>query len=104
MMQIEGFKPVAPWVSITGCHCDVKVAGRIVRRDVPDRTCCPISSSLRGTAARQRTVESPRTMDPSRQREHRNREGMVSLPASGGAGARLDGMVNTRELSLNVVR
>ena len=34
---------------------------------------------------------------------HLNREGTVYLPASGGDGARVDGMVNISESSINVV-
>ena len=42
-------------------------------------------------------------MSPRPHGRHQNRTGTVYLPASGGEGARMDGMVNTRAPSLNVV-
>ena len=48
-------------------------------------------------------AEATLTMYPQSQDWRLNREGMAYLPASGGDGARVDSMVNTRELSINVV-
>src|SRR5712691_10797308 len=55
-------------------------------------------------AARSRAVQSPRTTDPQSRDWHLNREGTVSLLASGGEGTRMDGMVNPCERSINVVK
>src|SRR5712691_10918273 len=52
-----------------------------------DQTCCSINSILRGTAARERAVKCPRTRYPQSPDWRPNREGTVSLPASGGEGA-----------------
>jgi hypothetical protein len=52
-----------------------------------DQTCCSIHSILRGTAARSRAVKCPRTRSPQSPDWRPNREGTVSLPASGGEGA-----------------
>src|SRR5215469_6692887 len=45
------------------------------------RLCVPSHVAYEVGAARQRTVRSPRTMDPHSQEWHRNREATVYLPA-----------------------
>ena len=69
-----------------------------------DQTCCSINSTLgvRCGEAMNR-AEAILTMDPQLQDWHRNREGTVYLPASGGDGARVSSMVNRSESSINVV-
>src|SRR5438093_3430515 len=52
-----------------------------------DQTCCSISSILRRCAARSRPVQRLRTWYPQSRDWHPNREGTVSLLASGGEGA-----------------
>src|SRR5215813_410995 len=51
-----------------------------------DQTCCAISSILRRCAGRYRPVQRLRTRSPQSPDGHLNREGTVSLPASGSRG------------------
>ena len=69
-----------------------------------DQTCCSINSTL-GVRCGEVTnrAEATLTMNPQSQDWRLNREGTAYLPASGGDGARVDGMVNGSEPLINVV-
>ena len=69
-----------------------------------DQTCCSINSTL-GVRCGEATnrAEATLTMYPQSQDWRPNREETAYLPASGGDGARVDGMVNTSEPLINVV-
>jgi len=69
-----------------------------------DQTCCSINSTL-GVRCGEATnrAEATLTMYPQSQDWRPNREGTAYLPALGGDGTRVDGMVNRSESSINVV-
>src|SRR5260370_11063805 len=64
------------------------------------QTCCPISTTLEGRAARQRTVLEPFDNEShSRKAGARSREASVHLPASTRRGARVDSKMSICEVS-----
>jgi hypothetical protein len=68
-----------------------------------DQTCCSINSTL-GVRCGEVTnrAEATLTMNPRSQDWRLNREGTAYLPASGGDGARVDGMVNVSDTTWHV--
>jgi hypothetical protein len=75
----------------------------VVHRTIGDTTRCPISGILRRGAGRTRPVQSLRTMYPQFQTGIETVRPRCLCQHHDGAGARMSGMANTCECSINIV-